>query len=333
MRAGPVVPATMRAVVIDAFGGPERLGVREMPVPAVGQRDVLVRVDTAGVAISDVKARRGEWDGAFPMILGADGSGTVVALGDDVRGFAVGDAVYGYAYRRSKGGFYAEYVALSADHVAPMPPSLDFREAGGLALTGLTALAGIDDALDVRPGSVLLVHGASGGVGTIAVQFAKRRGARVVATVNGGEARELVRELGADEVIDTQHDDVANAVRRIVQDGADALLALVAGPALERCLAAVRDGGKIAYPNGVAMPDGVASPPGAHAAAFNGVPNAAAFARLNAIVEEAPLDVPITAMYALDDAAEAHRRIERGHVHGKIVLVVDATEDVLENVA
>ena len=333
MKAGPVVPATMRAVVIDAFGGPERLVRRDVPVPAVGPHDVLVRVDTAGVAISDVKARRGEWGGSFPMILGADGSGTVVALGDEVRGFEIGDAVYGYAYRRAKGGFYAEYVSLSADHVAPIPASLDFREAGGLALTGLTALAGIDDALDVRPGSALLVHGASGGVGTIAVQFAKRRGARVIATVNGGEARELVRRLGADEVVDTQHDDVAEAVRRIVPDGADALLALVAGPELERYIAAVRADGKIAYPNGVAMPDESMLPDGARATAFNGVPNAAAFARLNAIVDEQPIEVPIAGMYSLDDAAEAHRRLERGHVHGKIVLVVDATEDVVEKVA
>jgi NADPH:quinone reductase len=333
MRAGPPVPATMRAVVIDAFGGPERLSVRDVPVPAVGPRDLLVRVDTAGVAVSDAKARRGEWGGAFPMILGADGSGTVVALGDDVRGFAAGDAVYGYAYRRAKGGFYAEYVSLSAQYAAPIPSSLDFREAGGLALTGLTALAGIDDALDVRPGSALLVHGASGGVGTMAVQFAKRRGARVLATVNGGEARELVRRLGADEVIDTQHDDVLDAVRRSAPGGVDALLALVAGPALVRCVAAVRGGGAIAYPNGVARPDGVTLPDGARVSAFNGVPNAAAFARLNAIVDEGPFEVPIAGMYSLDDAAEAHRRLERGQVHGKIVLVVDATEDVVEKVA
>jgi NADPH:quinone reductase-like Zn-dependent oxidoreductase len=319
--------------VIDAFGWPERLSVRDIPVPPVGARDVLVRVDTAGVAVADVKARRGEWGGAFPMVLGADGSGTVVALGEDVRGFELGDAVYGYAYRRAKGGFYAEYVALSAEHVAPIPAELDFREAGGLALTGLTALAGIDDALDVRPGSTLLVHGASGGVGTMAVQFAKRRGARVISTVNGGEARELVRRLGADEVIDTQHDDVLDAVRRIAANGADALLALVAGPALERCIAAVRDGGAVAYPNGVTIASGVVFPDGVRATAFNGVPNAAAFARLNAIADEAPVDVPIAGMYSLDDAAEAHRRLERGHVHGKIVLVVDATEDVVEKVA
>jgi NADPH:quinone reductase-like Zn-dependent oxidoreductase len=336
MRTDGAVPVLMRAAVIEAFGGAEKLVVRDVPVPGVEPHEVLGRVDTAGVGIWDAKARRGDWAGGndrFPMVLGADGSGTIAALGDDVRGLNVGDAVYGYAYGDAKGGFYAEYVALSADHVAPMPASLDFREAGAIGVTGVTALAGIDDALGVRAGQTVLVHGATGGVGTIAVQLAKRRGARVLATAHGGDGRELLRGLGVNEPIDTNHEDVLSAVRRTAPDGVDGLLAFAGGPALERCIAAVRAGGKIAYPNGVALPEHVALPDGVHAAAFDGVPNAAVFARLNAIVDETPIDVPISATYSLDDAAEAHRRLERGHVLGKIVLVVDATEDVVEKVA
>jgi NADPH:quinone reductase-like Zn-dependent oxidoreductase len=320
----------MRAAAIDTFGGPEKLGIHEVAVPPVDRHEVLIRVDTAGVGVWDAKARRGLWASGkdrFPMVLGADGSGTIAALGDDVRGFAVGDAVIGYASGDAKGGFYAEYVALSAEHVAPMPSSLDFREAGALPVTGLTALAGIDDALNLRPGQTILIHGATGGVGTMAVQFAKRRGARVIATANGGEGRELLRTLGADEAIDTTHEDVARAARRLAPDGVDALLAFAGGADLERAVSAVREGGKIAYPHGVTMPDGV------DATAFDGVPNAAAFARLTALIDETPVEVPITALYSLEDAAEAHRRLERGHVLGKIVLVVDATEDVVEKVA
>jgi NADPH:quinone reductase-like Zn-dependent oxidoreductase len=320
----------MRAVAIDAFGGPEKLVVRDLRVPPVEAHEVLVRVDTAGVGVWDAKVRRGEWaDGRerFPLVLGADGSGTIVALGDDVRGLQLGDAVYGYAYGDTKGGFYAEYVVLNAEHVAPMPSSLDYREAGGIGVTALTALAGIDDALSVRDGQTILVHGATGGVGTMAVQFAKRRGARVLATTNGGEGRELLRGLGVDEAIDTHHDDVLAVARRLVPQGVDALLALTGGPVLERCIAAVREGGRIAYPNGVPVPDGLTAIP------FDGVPNPAAFARLNALIDERPFEVPIAAIYSLDDAAEAHRRLERGHVRGKIVLVADATEDVVEKVA
>ena len=330
MRADGSIPATMRAVAIDAFGGPERLVVRDLRIPAVDPQEVLIRVDTAGVGVWDLKARRGEWAERrerFPLILGADGSGTIAALGADVRGLQLGDAVYGYAFGDTKGGFYAEYVVLSAEHVAPIPASLDFREAGAIGVTALTALAAIDDALGVRDGEAILVHGASGGVGTLAVQFAKRRGARVLATASGGEGRELLRSLGVDEPIDTHHDDVLAVTRRLAPHGIDGLLVLTGGVGLDRCIAALRDGGRIAYPNGVSIPAGVA------AAAFDGVPNPAAFARLGALIDERPIEVPIAAMYSFDDAAEAHRRLERGHVRGKIVLVADATEDVVEKVA
>ena len=318
MRVDGAVPATMQATVIDAFGGPERLVVRDVPVPAVGAGDVLVRVDTAGVGVWDAKARRGEWATGrehFPMVLGAEGSGTIAALGDGVQGLRLGDAVYGYAYGDTKGGFYAEYTALAAEHVAPFPAALDFREAGAIPVTGLTALAGIDDALALRPGQIVLIHGASGGVGALAVQFAKHRGARVLATAKGRDARVFLRGLHVDEAIDTEHDDVLAVARRFAPDGIDALLALAGGPELERAIAALRDGAAIAHPNGV------------------DVPNPAAFARLSATIEDARIDIPIAATYGLVAADEAHRRLERGHVLGKIILVVDATEDVVEKVA
>ncbi len=319
----------MRAAVIDGFGGPERLAVRDVVVPPIDSGDVLIAIDTAGVGVWDIKARRGDWaraDDRFPMVLGADGSGTIAALGDGVRGLQLGDAVYGYAYGDRKGGFYAEYVVLRAEHVAPMPPSLDFREAGALGVSGVTALAGID-ALALAPGQTVIVHGATGAVGTVAVQLAKRAGARVVATANGGAGRDLLRRLGADDVVDSQHEDVADAVRRLAPAGADALLALAGGPALERCAAALRDGAAAAYPHGVEPPRTVAS------IAFDGVPDPAAFARLNAIVGASPIEMPIAAMFSLEHAADAHRRLERGHVLGRIVLVVDAREAVEEMVA
>jgi NADPH:quinone reductase-like Zn-dependent oxidoreductase len=319
----------MQAMVIDAFGGPERLVVRDVPVPDVGPEEVLIRVDTAGVGVWDAKARRGAWatgHDRFPMVLGAEGSGTIAALGDAVQGLSLGDAIYGYAYGDTKGGFYAEYVALAAAHVAPFPAALDFREAGAVPVTGLTALAGIDDALALRPGQTVLIHGASGGVGTMAVQFAKHRGARVLATAQGRDAREFLRGLQVDEAIDTEHDDVVAAARRFAPGGLDALLALAGGPELERAVAALRDGATIAHPNGVDVQI-------AGAIGFDGVPNPAAFARLSATIEAAPIDIPVAATYGLVSADEAHRRLERGHLLGKIILVVDATEDVVEKVA
>jgi NADPH:quinone reductase len=328
MRTDGTVPHVMRAVAIDAFGGPERLLVHELRVPEIDRNEVLIRVDTAGVGVWDAKMRRGAFSRgkSFPIVLGAEGSGTIASLGDDVRGLSIGDSVIGYAYGEKKGGFYAEYVALRAEHVAPMPRSLDFREAGAIPVAGLTALAGIDDALGLRAGTTLLVHGATGSVGVMAVQLAKRRGARVIATAHDREGSELLRRLGADAAIDMHHDDAAAVARGFAPDGVDAVLALVGADA-ERVTAALRDGGTIAHPNGVELPSGLA------AIAFDGVPNAAAFARLTAAIDEGPFEVPIAAMYSLDDTAEAHRRLERGHVHGTIVVVVDAAEDALEDVA
>jgi NADPH:quinone reductase-like Zn-dependent oxidoreductase len=173
----------------------------------------------------------------------------------------------------------------------------------------------------------VLIHGASGGVGAFAVQFAKHRGAQVLATGKGREAREFLRGLDVDEAIDTEHDDVLAAMRRIAPEGVDALLALIGGPELERALKGLRAGAVVAHPNGVDVP------PSAAAVAFDGVPNPAAFARLSATIDAAPIDVPIAATYSLVAADEAHRRLERGHVFGKIILVVDATEDVVEKVA
>ena len=329
MRTDGTVPRFMRAVAIDAFGGPERLVGRELRVPEVDRHEVLIRVDTAGVGIWDAKMRRGAFSRgkSFPLVLGAEGSGTIASLGDDVQGLSVGDAVIGYAYGDRKGGFYAEYVALKAEHVAPMPRSLDFREAGPIPVAGLTALAGIDDALGLRAGTTVLIHGAAGSVGVMAVQLAKRRGARVVATARDREGVELLRRLGADAAIDAQHDDVLAVTRGVVPNGVDAVLALAGGPGLERIVAALRDGGTIARPNGVELPNDIVG------IAFDGVPNPAAFARLTAAIDEAPFEVPIAAMYSLDDTADAHRRLERGRVHGTIVVVVDATEDALEEVA
>jgi NADPH2:quinone reductase len=332
VRTLDAIPITMRACALEGFGGPEKLVPLELPVPRIGPGQILVRVHTAGVGIWDAKARRGEWaDGreTFPLVLGADGSGTVAVIGDDVRGLQLGDAVYGYVTGEGKGGFYAEYVAIDGAHLAPLPASLELRDAGGVATTGITALAGIDDVLGVRAGQTVIVHGATGGVGSIAVQFALLRGARVIATARGADGTSFLYRLGVTEAIDVQHDDILAVAQRLAPDGADALLALAGGPALGRALDALRPGARVAYPNGVTVP----AREGLEARAFDGVPSREAFARLNATIDAGPLDVPIGALFALDEAADAHRLLERGHVFGKIVLAVDDIEEDIEKVA
>jgi NADPH:quinone reductase len=173
------IPKTMRAAAIDRFGSPEVLTVHELPVPNVETNEVLIALHTAGVGSWDADIREGwypEVEPRFPLVLGTDGSGTVAAVGSRIRRFKLGDQVYSYSWNNPKGGFYAEYVAVVAEKVGAVPERLDLKHAGAIPTTGLTALQGIDDALHVKKAETVIIHGASGGVGMLAVQFAKLRG-------------------------------------------------------------------------------------------------------------------------------------------------------------
>jgi NADPH:quinone reductase len=311
----------MKAAAIDQFGPPSVLTLHELPVPRIGPSEVLIAVHAAGVGYWDARIRDGSWaEGRvrFPLVLGTDGAGTVVAKGTRVRRLRIGDRVWASQYMNPKGGFYAEYVTVDADSAAPAPASLDLLQAGAGAVTGLTALQGIDDVLGVRRGETVLVFGASGAVGTLAVQFAKRRQARVIGTASGRAAAALVRRLGADDVVDARKDDAVERLRSLAPEGLDAVLALAGGERLERCLDLVRPGGRVAHPNGVELEPqrrrGIAT------RAYDGVAGPREFARLERAVAEARLRVPVANVYPLADAAEAHARLEAGHVLGRIAL-------------
>jgi NADPH:quinone reductase-like Zn-dependent oxidoreductase len=263
---------------------------------------LLIAVHTAGVGSWDADIRGGWWPGPgrpnFPLVLGTDGSGTVVAVGSRVRRFKVGDRVYAYRWMNPKGGFYAQYVAVEAKNVARMPTTLTLREAGAIPVTGLTGLQGLEGALKIKKGERLIIHGASGGVGTVALQFAKWLGARVLAIASGKDGVALVRRLGA-----------------------DAVLALSSGAALTQCLDALKPrGGRVAYPNGVEPAPRKRK--GVKVTAYDAVAGVREFQRLTRAVKGSNLRVVIADTFTLDDAAAAHERIEAGHVLGKVVLRV-----------
>jgi len=315
------IPPVMNAAAIDRFGGPEVLTLRQLPVPSVEEGEVLIALDTAGVGVWDAEMRAGWYPGGeprFPLILGTDGSGRIAAVGSQVRRFQIGEAVYAYSFLNPKGGFYAEYVAIAADHVAPIPNSLTLREAGAIATTGLTAIQGIDDALHVTRDEVVVIVGASGGVGTLAVQFARLREARVMGIASGDEGVTLVRGLGADAAVDGRHGDVVQALDQFAPDGVDAVLALAGGEALDRAVEAVKDGGRVAYPNGVEPPP--KQRPGIRVVPYDAVPGEREFAQLAAAIEAAELKVQIAAAFPLGEASHAHQRLAQGRVLGKIVL-------------
>lgn len=317
------VPRTMFAAAIDRFGGPEVITSHALPLPAVDAGEVLIAVDTAAVGRWDTDIREGYYAARkpnFPLVLGFDGSGIVAAVGRRVRRLKVGDEVYCYNWQNPKGGFYAEYVVVPADKAAPIPKRLDLQHAGAIPVTGLTALQGIDDALGLKKGETIIIHGASGGVGTLAVQFARFRGARVFATASGRDGVELVREMGAHAVVDGRRPDIDDQARRFAPDGVDAVLALADGDALDLCLNALRPGGRVAHPNGVEPAPKKRR--GRSLVRYDAISGVREFERLNAAVHGAKLKVPISECYPLAQARKSHERLAEGHIIGKIVLAV-----------
>ena len=317
------VPAMMMAAAIDRFGPPSALTRHELPVPKPGPGEVLIALETAGIGSWDTSVRDGSWRKPgrtrFPLVPGVDGAGTIVAIGARVRGLRIDDQVYAYEFANPQGGFYAEYAVAEAAHVSRVPKHLNIRDAGAAAATALTALQGIE-ALDLRPRQTILIFGATGAVGTLAIQFAAHRGATVIATASGPVATRLVRRLGAMHVIDARRNESIDHLRDYAPDGLDCVLAFAGGKSLERCLDLVRSKGRVAYPHGIEPEPGKRS--AFRLKSYDAVANAREFAKLNRQIAATKLRVPIAATYPLGKAAQAHRRLERGRVLGRLVLRV-----------
>ncbi|WP_435743217.1 quinone oxidoreductase family protein [Microbacterium sp. PMB16] len=314
----------MSAAVIDRFGGVEELTVRRIPVPDVGGDDVLIRVEVAGIGSWDAVEREGAYDGlfgvptTFPYLLGWEAAGHVAAVGRNVDRFSVGDRVYAATTPVPRGGAYAEFTVVAAEHVAPLPDRLTFESAGPMAWDALTALSGLD-VLGLKPGDTLMVFGASGGIGHLAVQLARHQGLRVLAVASGDDGVDLARRLGAEVVVDGRREDVTAAASALAPDGLDAALVTVGGEATERALRAVKASGRIAWPNGVNPLPSTA--PGARIIHYDGDRSRSGFERLNTIVETSDIAAHIHAIYSLDDIRSAHLAL-RDHYVGKLALRV-----------
>ncbi|MGH2898764.1 MAG: NADP-dependent oxidoreductase, partial [Solirubrobacteraceae bacterium] len=244
----------MRAAAFDREGPASVLKIRDLPVPKLGPRDVMIEVDTAGVGTWEPEQRSGHWpveNADYPLVLGSDGSGTVVARGARARRFRVGDRVYAFSLGGRKTGFDAEYVAVPEPSAARIPRGLDLLRAGASPSVALTAIQGSDDALHIKRGERIAITGASGNVGMFAIQFAKARGALVLAIASGRDGTAFAKRLGADVAIDGKHANIAKTLEQFAPDGLDAVLALVGGETLAACLDAMKPRDRVAYPNGV----------------------------------------------------------------------------------
>jgi NADPH2:quinone reductase len=315
---------TMKAVAIDRFGGIETLKTRELQIPDVGADEVRVRVEAAGVGVWDPFEREGGFakefnvKPRFPLVLGSDGAGTVDAVGDNVRHFKKGDRVYGIAFLNPKGGFYSQYAVVKESSVSCIPGKLSMPQAAAMAVDAITALAGLDTTLGLKNGESVLILGASGGIGHLAVQFAKRMGVRVLAVASGDDGVAFVRGLGADKVVDGKKDDIAAAARQFAPQGLDAVLLTAGGEAAEKALSTLRQGGRAAYPNGVEpIPKERA---GIKIQSYNGEYAPPPFEKLNHLIEAGPFEVHVARTFNLDQAADAQRALE-DHYIGKLALI------------
>jgi NADPH:quinone reductase len=313
---------TMQAVTIDKYGGKEVLKLNNIPTPEAGPGEVLIRVQAAGVGVWDEKIREGRMKDMFPLkfpvVLGADGAGSIEAVGTGVRNFKVGDKVYGQGFMNPKGGFYAEFVALAEELVAPAPKSLLPVEAAALAVPGLTALHGVDGALHIKSGDSLLIFGV-GSVGHAAIQLAKRLKARVIAVASSDDGVALAKAAGADVAVNSTIGGVAAAARKFAPEGLTAVLATVNGKGLDEAIAAIRQGGRVAYPTGVTPPP--RGRPGVEAVAYNGEADRESFDRLNALIGAGPFKVQVDQVFPLSDVAAAHAAIQRHHL-GRMALTI-----------
>jgi NADPH:quinone reductase len=314
-------PQQMKAMAVDEFGSPDKLTLHTLPVPAVDAGEVLIRVEVAGVGIWDAMERAGDlvYNAVhFPRVLGGECAGTVAAIGDGVERFAVGDRVYAQTFMNDKGGSYAEYVVVSAETIAPLPAGLDMTMAGGLPIAGITALNNLQ-ALETSKETKLMLWGASGGVGHVALQLAKRLGARVFAIASGTDGVELSKQLGADEAVNGHSNDVAQRARAFAPDGFDAALVLVGGEEVQSTLSLVRQGGIISFPNGV-MPEPKA-PEGVELKKADGFADPMLLEELNRLIAIGEFQVHIAQTFALAAAAPAQEAMKQ-HYLGKIVLRV-----------
>ncbi|MEQ8195871.1 MAG: NADP-dependent oxidoreductase [Rhodospirillales bacterium] len=308
----------MKAVYMEAQGGPDVLKYGDVPDPAAGPGEIVVDVHAASVNAADWKRRRGGGILApiekYPYILGRDFSGCVGGLGADVADFQIGDAVFGVCAFGQE-GTYAEKIAVRAAIVTRKPDSLSHVEAAAMALIGLTAVVSIEDTLKLQSGEKILIQGGAGGVAGFAIQLAKHIGAHVATTASANN-HAYVRALGADEAVDYNTQDFTE-----VLSGFDAVFDTVGGAVTQQSFAVLKPGGRLAT---IAAGHEPPAPPRADLQSLR--PQAKRdrrhLERIVELYESGAVRLPEIVRYPLREAAAAQRVSESRHLRGKLVLEV-----------
>lgn len=343
MMPSTTIPQRMQAFVLKAYGGSEHTVLEEVRVPSPGARQLLVRVRAAGLNPVDFKTRKG-WVRLFqpyrlPAVLGNELAGEVVACGDQVRRFRTGDRVFARVAKDAMGAF-AQFAVIEEEHAAVIPASLDFATAAAVPLAGLSALQALRDELRVARGQRIFISGGAGGVGTFAIQIAKHLGAEVATTASPrGEA--LVRQLGADTVIDYTQEHPASVFSRF-----DGVFDLIGWDTLKQAFAIVRPGAPIVTVAGIPEPQTAskdlkrgrglqalfwvasfflrrrARKRGMTYRFFIMHPSGEDLSELACLVDSGAVKVILDAMYPFERIADAMAKLETGRAKGKIIVTM-----------
>ena len=341
LEAGAARP--MRAYILEHYGGPEGSRLMDVPAPAPRPSDILVEVRAAGLNPVDFKFRQGKLRAILrprlPFVLGNELAGDVIAVGGDVKRFHVGDRVFARV-AKDRAGAFAEQACVEDVHAAHMPRDLDFAAAAAVPLAGLTALQALRDELGVKPGQKVLISGGAGGVGTFAIQIAKRLGAHVTTTASQrGEA--LVRSLGCDEVIDYTSQDISKTEARF-----DAGLDLIGGNTLEQMFKIMKPGTKVVSVAALPEPQtaikdlaggralsaifwiisyGIRSRARRAGISYRYLfmhPSGSDLAQLAELIEQGKLKVTVDKTYPFANISDALAYVESGRAKGKVVVTM-----------
>src|SRR5438445_4312456 len=306
----------MKAIVAHEYGGPEVLKFEEVPRPEPKENEALVRVIASGVNPADPLTLSGKFAREFgthlPLIPGYDIAGIVEKTGAKVTKLKAGDAIYGYP---TFGGGWAEYVIVSEGEVAAKPASLSFAEAAAVPMGALTAWQALVDVAQLHAGQTILIHGGSGGVGSFAVQIAKARGARVIATASTAN-QDFLKQLGADVAIDytkTKFEDVAKNV--------DVVLDSVGKDTLARSYGGVKKGGFI-FTLVARIDQAELDNHGIRGASLGVEPDSNELTEIGKLIDEEKIKVVVSQTFPLAEAMKAQEQVATGHTRGKIVLKV-----------
>jgi NADPH:quinone reductase-like Zn-dependent oxidoreductase len=308
----------LKALLFDHFGGPEVYHFADAPMPEPGEGEVQIQLDGAGVNPVDWKITKGLYppkkDMKFPAIPLRDFSGIVTKLGPNVKDIAIGDGVYGITDK----GAAAEYTVAPTSALAKRPPSMDAADAAVIPLAGMTAWQALFDHGHVEQGQRVLIHAASGGVGTFAIQFAKWKGAYVIGTASE-ENFHLLREIGADELIDYKQQQFQDVVSDV-----DMVLHSISPDQLDASLSVLKPGGRLICIS--AQPDQEAAKvQGKTAMRFTMQPNPDQLRQFSDLIEDLKLRPVIDTVVRFDDTIEALKEVQEGHAVGKIGVRIRAT--------